>query len=235
MNGLAARMAATKEALEPMVSGAAQLGSRVPVPSRLRRHWLSTWARLMTRVLATAGLLLAAGIAAASHRGLAFLVFFTAAALVSIATSRAHRSCRRAAAALRFHRAVQEALGALRARGWHLKHGVRLSTGPDDGHLAMTPAGELAFAIKDCPTAIHDFDLSQTQEFASVLSKTGRPYVPICVGAASKERSFLDRGVTCCTPEVLSAELLDAEAAFLASLADESVHNELLYNASVAA
>jgi hypothetical protein len=234
MNDLVAKMAATKDALAPAVSGAARMGSRVPVPSRLRRHWLSTWARLIARTLATVGLLLAAGIAATSHQGLAFLAFCTAAALVSIATSRAHRTCRRAASALRFHRAVQDALRTLGQRGWHLKHGVRLSHGSDDGHLAMTPAGELAFAIKDCPAAIHDFDLSQTQEFASVLSKTGRPYVPICVGAASKERSFLDRGVTCCTPEVLSAELLDAEAAFLASLADESVHNELLYNAAVA-
>jgi hypothetical protein len=96
----------------------------------------------------------------------------------------------------------------------------------------MTPGGELAFAIKDCPKAIHDFDLSQTQQFASVLCKTGRPYVPICVGPAAKQRSFLDRGVTCCTLEVLAAELLDAEAAFAASLADESLHNELLYSAA---
>jgi hypothetical protein len=233
MNCLTAGMAATKDALGPAVSGAARLGSRVPVPSRLRRHWLSTWARLIARTLAAAGLLLAAGIAATSHQGLAFLVFCTAATLVSIATSRAHRACRQAAAALRFHRAVQDALQALGQRGWHLKHGVRLSHGPDDGHLAMTPAGELAFAIKDCPAAIHDFDLAQTQEFATVLSKTGRPYVPVCVGAAGKQRSLLDRGVACCTPELLSAELLDAEAAFLASLADESVHNELLYNAAV--
>jgi hypothetical protein len=232
MNDLAAKMTATRDALAPVVSGAARLGSRVPVPSRLRRHWLSTWARLIARTLATAGLLLAAGMAATSHQGFVFLVFCTAATLVSVATSRAHRTCRQAAAALRFHRTVQEALLALGRRGWHLKHGVRLSNGPDDGHLAMTPGGELAFAIKDCPKAIHDFDLSQTQQFATLLSRTGRPYVPICVGPASKERSFLDRGVTCCTAEVLSAELFDAEAAFAASLADTSVHNELLYNAA---
>lgn len=232
MNDIAAKMTATKDALAPVVSGATRLGSRVPVPSRLRRHWLSTWARLVTRTLATAGLLLAAGMAATSHQGVVFLIFCTAAALVSIAVSRAHRTCRQAATALRFHRTVQDALRALGQRGWHLKHGVRLSNGPDDGHLAMTPGGELAFAIKDCPKAIHDFDLSQTQQFASVLCKTGRPYVPICVGPASRQRSFLDRGVTCCTLEVLAAELLDAEAAFAASLVDESVHNELLYNAA---
>lgn len=232
MNELAAKLTSTRNALAPAVSGAARLGSRVPVPSRLRRHWISTWLRLVARTLATAGLLLAAGMAATSHKGVVFLLFCTAATLLSVAASRAHRACRQAASALRFHRRVQDALAELGRRGWHLKHGVRLSNGPDDGHLAMTPGGELAFAIKDCPKTTHDFDLSQTQQFASVLCRTGRPYVPICVGPAIKQRSFLDRGVTCCTLEVLAAELLDAEAAFAASLADESVHNELLYNAA---
>ena len=155
---------------------------------------------------------------------------------------------------------MTRALTPLGAGGWHLKHNVRWPEGPGDGHLAMIPGGRLAFAIKDCPDGIEDFDLAQTQEFATALSELGLPYVPVCVGTATGARSlasdslagnpladhqgegnegdsegtgihsFTARGVLCCTPEAVAPELIDAHRAFLTSLADERTHLQLLYS-----
>jgi hypothetical protein len=202
------------------------------LPSHLQRARLSAWATLLTRVLAAAGLALSALLAGASQNGLLSLGFLTGASLVSIAVARAHRRVRQARTALRFHRVVGTALSALGAGGWHLRHDVRWPEGPGEGHLAMTPGGDLAFAIKDCAPAISDFDLSQTQDFATALGQTGRPYIPICVAAASGVQSLSDRGVLCCTPDRLAAELLEAEAGFAASLSDEATHHELLYSSA---
>jgi hypothetical protein len=207
---------------------------KAALPTRLRRRQLTAWSTLVGRLLAAAGLLLAAVLAAASHRGLISLAFLTATSLVAIAVARAHQATRHAAAASRLHGAVEDALSVLASRGWHLKHGVRWPEGPGDGHLAMTPAGDLAFAVKDCTASIEDFDLAQTQEFATALCRTGRPYIPICVGTASHAQSFAERGVICCPPELLVAELLDAERAFATSLLDEAAHIRLLYNESSA-
>ncbi|HEY8082011.1 MAG TPA: hypothetical protein VIE64_00465 [Solirubrobacterales bacterium] len=151
-------------------------------------------------------------------------------AMMTIAVGRAYGASRRIGAALRLHRTVEKALDDLTRHGWHLKHNVAWPEGPGDGHLAMNPSGELAFAIKDCVALIDDFDLSQTQGFASALSQTGRPYVPICVVAAHDARPFANRGVVCCTPELLATELLDAEQAFATSLRDEAARRELLYS-----
>jgi len=197
------------------------------LPSRLRRRWLSAWATLLTRLLATAGLLLTTVAAAIAHRGLMSLAFLTVTAALAVAVARARRATRRAGGALRLHRVVEDALAVLAPRGWHLKHDVRWPEGPGDGHLAMIPAGDLAFAIKDCVAGADDFDLAQTQDFATALGRTGRPYIPICVADG---RSLTDRGVVCCTPERLAAELLDAEQAFGASLFDEELQRELLYS-----
>jgi hypothetical protein len=202
---------------------------RLSLPSRLRRRWLSAWATLLTRALATGGLLLATVAAGTAHRGLMSLAFLTITAVLAVAVARARRATRRTGKALRLHRTVEEALSILAERGWHLKHNVRWPEGPGDGHLAMIPAGDLAFAIKDCVAAAEDFDLTQTQDFATALGRTGRPYIPICVVAA-EGRSLTDRGVVCCTPERLAAELLDAEKAFGASLFDEELQRELLYS-----
>jgi hypothetical protein len=200
------------------------------IPSRLRRRWLSAWGTLLARLLAMAGMALTTGLAASAHRGPICLAFLTIAAILAIAVARARREVRRAGTALRLHRKVEEALAVLASRGWHLKHNVRWPEGPGDGHLAMIPAGDLAFAIKDCIGGADDFDLTQTQAFATALSQTGRPYVPICVASAGSSRSLTDRGVVGCTPERLAAELLDAEEAFGASLHDEELQQQLLYS-----
>lgn len=202
------------------------------IPSYLHRHWLSAWVRLLTRLLVAMGLLSAATLAAVAHNGPMSLVFFTVTAFVGIAIVRAHQVTRRASTALRFHRTVDNALNVLVPRGWHLKHNVSWPEGRGNGHLAMSPSGQLAFAIKDCTTEIGDFDLAQTQDFATALSDTGRPYVPICVAASNGERSSADRGVVCCSPGQLAAELLEAESAFMTSLLDEAARNELLYSQS---
>jgi hypothetical protein len=238
---------------------------RGALPSRLHRCRASAWARLFARALAATGLLLTAALAAAGHRGLLCLGFLTAAALVGIAALRAREGVRQAGAAARLHRRVSDALSPLAAGGWQVKHNVRWPEGPGDGHLAMIPGGRLAFAIKDCPEAVEDFDLAQTQEFATALSELGLPYVPVCVGTATGARSlasdsltgsplvdhpdkgntgdpegtdihsFTARGVLCCTPEALAAELIDAHRAFLTSLADERAHLQLLYSEGSAA
>jgi hypothetical protein len=205
---------------------------KAPLSSRLRRRRFSAWATLIVRALAAGGLLLAAVLAAGERRGLLSLGFLTGVAILSIAVARAQRTTRDVGAALRLHRTVEAALSALSRRGWQLKHNVRWPEGPGDGHLAMTATGDLAFAIKDCPTSIADFDLTQTQKFATALSGTGRPYVPICVTTASEARSSSDRGVICCAADLLVAELLDAERGFVASLADETAHSRLLYGES---
>lgn len=235
------------------------------LPSSLHRRRVSAWARLFARALAAAGLLLVAGLAAVGKPGLLCLAFLTAAALVGVAALRARDGVRQAGAAVRLHRTVTRALSPLGPGGWHLKHNVRWPEGPGDGHLAMIPGGRLAFAIKDCPGGIEDFDLAQTQEFATALSELGLPYVAVCVGTATGTRSlandvlagnpstdhqgegidgdregsaihsFTARGVLCCTPEALPAELIDAHRAFLTSLADERTHLQLLYNESSAA
>lgn len=203
---------------------------RAVLPSHLRRRWLSAWITLLARSLATAGLLLTTVLAAAGHRGLMGLAFLTAASILAVSVGRARRETRRAGTALRLHRAVEDALAILASRGWHLKHNVRWPEGPGDGHLAMIPAGDLAFAIKDCVAGAEAFDFAQTQDFATALGRTGRPYIPICVAAAGNTRSLTDRGVICCTPDRLTAELLDAEKAFGASLLDEELQRELLYS-----
>lgn len=235
------------------------------LPSSLHRRRVSAWASFFARVLAAAGLLLAAGLSAVGKPGLLCLAFLTAAALVGVAALRAREVVRRAGAAARFHRTVTRALSPLGAGGWLLKHNVRWPEGPGDGHLALIPGGRLAFAIKDCPDGIEDFDLAQTQEFATALSELGLPYVPVCVGTATGTRSlagdslagsplgdpagdgrdgrpegtdihsFTARGVLCCTPEALPAELIDAHRAFLTSLADERTHLQLLYSEPSAA
>jgi hypothetical protein len=202
--------------------------SRV-IPSHLRRRWLSTWLRLVIRTLAAAGLLLAALLAGTAHNGPLCLAFLTATALVGMAAARALGDAREATDALRLHRAVKDVLEALARGGWHLKHDLRWPGGKGDGHLAMIPSGGLAFAVKDCSTAIEDFDLSQTQDFATALSETGRPYVPICVAMADEMDSHANRGVVCCTSKQLASELREAEEAFAAGLADESTRRELLY------
>ena len=204
------------------------------LPTRLRRRWLSSLGVLTARLLAALGLLLACVLAAGSGQGPMGLVFLTATAALGVAVARAHRATRQARAAMRLHRTVEDALNSLISRGWHLKHNVRWPEAPADGHLAMIPGGELAFAIKDCIEAISDFDYAQTQEFATALSKTGRPYIPICVAKGHDARSSSERGVVSCTPELLAAELLDAERAFTASLYDDAAHNELLYSAASA-
>lgn len=205
---------------------------KVPFPSHLQRARFSAWATFITRALAATGLVISAVLAGAESNGLLSLAFLTAASLVSVAVVRAFRATRRATAALRFHRLLKEALNQLGPTGWHLKHDVRWPGGRGDGHLAMTATGDLAFAIKDCTASIDDFDLAQTQEFATALSNTGRPYVPICVAIGDKARSSTDRGVIGCTPELLVAELLDAERAFITSLSDEAAHSRLLFGES---
>lgn len=206
-----------------------------PLPSHLRRRWISAWSALFARSLAVAGLLLTTVLAATAHNGLMSLASLTVTAVLAVSVARARHATRRAGAALRLHRTVEEALGVLASRGWHLKHNVRWPDGPGDGHLAMIPAADLAFAIKDCVAGADDFDLTQTQDFATALGRTGRPYVPICVAAARDALSLTDRGVVCCTPDRLAAELLDAEKAFGASLLDEELHRQLLYSPSSAA
>jgi hypothetical protein len=175
-------------------------------------------------------MLLTTALAAIAHRGLMSLGSLTVAAILAVAVARARGEARRAGRALRLHRTVEGALSGLASRGWQLKHNVRWPEGPGDGHLAMAPAGNLAFAIKDCVAGADDFDLTQTQEFASALGRTGRPYVPICVAATGASRPTADRGVICCAPERLVAELLDAESAFRASLFDEELQRQLLYS-----
>lgn len=202
---------------------------KIQIP-HLQRVRFSAWATFFTRALAAAGLVVSAVLAGGEENGLLSLVFLTVAAVVTIAVVRARRALRRATAALRFHRLLKEALGQLAPTGWHLKHDVRWPEGPGDGHLAMTPRGDLAFAIKDCVTPISDFDLSQTQDFATALARTGRPYIPICVSSAKGAKSVSDRGVICCTPERLATELLDAEQAFALSLRDEATQHQLLYS-----
>lgn len=205
---------------------------KIPLPSRPRRRWLSAWATLLTRLLATGGLILTTANSVIGHRGLMSLAFATVTAILAIAVARARRSTRCAGKALRLHRAVEAALSGLAARGWHLKHNVRWPNGPGDGHLAMTPAGDLAFAIKDCVGGADNFDLTQTQDFATALGRTGRPYIPICVAVRGEARSLTDRGVIHCTPERLVPELLDAEKAFAASMIDEELQHELLYSSA---
>lgn len=205
---------------------------KVPLVSRLRRRCFSAWATLIVRALAAMGLILAAILAAGEHNGLLSLAFLTAAAVLCVAVVRARRMTRDAGAALRLHRAVENALSVLSSQGWHLKHCVRWPEGFGDGHLAMTAAGNLAFAIKDCTALISGFDLTQTQKLATALSQTGSPHIPICVTAAGDAQSLSDRGVICCTPERLAAELLDAEQAFVTSLFDEASHSRLLYGES---
>lgn len=216
------------------------------LPSRLHRRRASAWGRLFARALATAGLLLTAILAGIGHRGLLCLGFLTASALLGIAVLRAREAVRRAGAAVRLQRMVRDALSPLGARGWEVRTNIRWPEGPGEGHLAMISGGRLAFAIKDCPETIEDFDLAQTQEFATALSRFGLPYIPVCVGTVTHSRSlagpgstngsqdgtqsFTERGVLCCTPDALTAELLDAEQAFIASLADERAHLQLLYN-----
>ena len=198
--------------------------------SHLQRARLSAWATFLTRAFAAAGLVVSAILAGGEKNGLLSLAFLTVAAVVAIAVARARRALRRATTALRFHRLLKETMGQLAPAGWHLKHDVRWPEGPGDGHLAMTPGGELAFAIKDCVAPISDFDLSQTQDFATALGRTGRPYIPLCVTAAKGSKSISDRGVICCTPERLAAELLDAGQAFAMSLRDEATQHQLLYS-----
>jgi hypothetical protein len=219
-----------KEGLARGCRGALSFGARYAVPPRLQRRRFRTWIAVLTRAFATVGLLLAALAAATSQRGLMSLAFLTAAALLSIAVMRAYRAARATTAALRVHRTVRGALNGLAPRGWQLRHNIRWPGGAGDGHLAITPTGGLGFAIKDCSAPIDDFDLAQTQELATALSQSGRPYVPICVALAGDRHSFSDRGVLCTTPGLLAAELLDAEGAFLASIVDESAHSQLLYN-----
>lgn len=202
-------------------------------PTPLRRQLVSAIGTLVTRSLAAAGLFLAAVLAAAAHRGLVSLAFLTTTALVGIGVARARRRVREAHNELRFHRAVGNTLNSLLGAGWHLKRNVRWPV-RGHGHLAMVPSGELAFAIKDCPHSAGDFDFAQTQEFATALSRTGRPYVPICVEGRAAGRSSSQRGVICCSPELLLGELRDAERAFAVSLANEAAQHELLYSESTA-
>ena len=208
---------------------------RAVLPSRLRRLHLSAWGILLARSLATAGLLLAVVLAAASHRGLLTLVFLTATCFVAVGVVRAYLATRYLATASRIHRSIKDALSPLGPRGWRLKHNVCWPDGPGDGHLAVAPAGGLAFVVKDCRAPIGDFDLSRAQELATALSRAGCHYIPICVALASDARSFSERGVICCTPGQLVAELLDAERAFAVSLFDEAAQHQLLYSESSAA
>lgn len=169
-------------------------------------------------------------LAGASGNGILCLAFLTAAAAVSVAVARARRMVRLVTRALRFHLLLKRILASLGTGGWQLKHDVRWPDGFGDGHLAIAPGGDLGFAIKDCGPLVSDFDLSQTQVFATALSRSGPPYIPICVAAASGAQSLSDRGVVCCTPERLVAELLEAKDAFAASLRDEATQNRLLFS-----
>jgi hypothetical protein len=202
------------------------------LPSRLCRQRFSAWAVLLIRSFATVGLFLAAVVAATSSRGLISLAFLTGTSVTAVAAIRARRTTRWIGAAVRLQKKVGQVLDPLAAGGWYLKHNVRWPEGPGEGHLVMNPTGQLAFAVKDCAAAIADFDLTQTQDFASALSQTGRPYIPICVGPAGDKRLFADRGVICCTPELLVGELIEAEQAFATSLMDEAARRHLLYSQS---
>jgi hypothetical protein len=170
--------------------------------------------------------------AATSSRGLISLAFLTGTSVTAVAAIRARQTTCRIGAAVRLQKGVERVLDPLAAEGWHLKHNVRWPEGPGEGHLVMNPTGQLAFAVKDCAGMIADSDLSQTQGFASALSQTGRPYIPICVGPAEDRLPFADRGVICCAPELLVGELIEAEQAFAAGLADEAARRHLLYSQS---
>jgi len=204
---------------------------RRALPSPLRRRWLVAWWTVFARSLAATGLLLATVLAAAAQRGPVCLAFLTATSVLAVAVVRARRQTRVAAAALRFHVAVEGALHRLALRGWHLNHDVRWPAGRGDGHVATIPAGELGFAIRDCLGGADDFDLAQAQELATSLGEAGQPHIPICVTAETGAEPVSNRGVICCTPERLATELLDAEKAFGASLLDEAMQCELLYSA----
>ncbi|HWB70445.1 MAG TPA: hypothetical protein VG518_10760 [Solirubrobacterales bacterium] len=202
---------------------------RALLPSRLRRRWIVAVWTLCARSLAVAGLLVAVILSAASQNGLLTLAFLTVAAVVGVGAGRALRVARCATADARGHRAVKGALSVLSPRGWGLEHDVHWPDHPGDGHLAIAPAGALAFVIRDCHAPIADFDLSRAQELASSLSQEGCHFVPICVAPARDAHSFSERGVICCTPQQLVSELLDAERAFALSLFDGATQTELLY------